>query len=102
MLTYYIIYKSETDRTPAGIIVRGRGGVDALIWNHRLGAWQYNPRTAVDFLGNDENWDSYEAVPREVAERVAPQVTGGEELPDEDTIRWIFQWKGEPPQREDD
>jgi hypothetical protein len=23
--------------------------------------------------------------------------SGNERLPDEDTIRWIFQWKGQPP-----
>lgn len=32
---------------------------------------------------------------------IAQGITGGEALPDEDTIRWIFQWKGKPPQAED-
>ncbi|GFJ77697.1 hypothetical protein Phou_018770 [Phytohabitans houttuyneae] len=30
-----------------------------------------------------------------------PDGDGGQELPDEDTIWWIFQWKGDPPQNQD-
>jgi hypothetical protein len=103
-LFYFVLYRSREDRTPAGIVVQGTGGLEVptghgLIWNHRLGAWQYNPGMADRAVG-DEDWDLSDELTREEAERVAPVVTGGEELPDEDTIWWIFQWKGDPPQSE--
>jgi (2Fe-2S) ferredoxin len=47
------------------------------------------------------NWDSYQTVDRETVERIAPQVTGGEQVPDEESINWVFQWEGNPPQNND-
>jgi hypothetical protein len=100
MLTYFVIYKPDLNGVPVGIVVRGQGGEDALMWNHRAGAWTYDPSTAGRFLGNEENWDRFQPVDRDTAALATPQVTGGQELPDEESIRWIFQWKGEPPQTE--
>jgi len=37
-------------------------------------------------------------VDRETAERITPAVTGGEGLPDEETIGWIFSRDGRPSQ----
>ncbi|BCB82510.1 hypothetical protein Pflav_089200 [Phytohabitans flavus] len=52
-------------------------------------------------VGGGSDWDLSEELSREEAERAAPIATGGQELPDEDTIWWIFQWKGDPPQNQD-
>ena len=100
-LWYFVLYRSTTDRRPAGIAVQGFDGTEGhgLIWSHRAGAWTYDPGGAGGWM--TDNPDRSDEVTREEAERAAPIATGGQELPDEDTIWWIFQWKGEPPQNED-
>jgi hypothetical protein len=105
-LWYFVLYKSAEDRTPAGIAVQGSGGVEVptghgLVWSHRAGAWRYDPAAAGEWVGDEDYRGMSDEVTREVAEQVAPMVTGGEELPDEETIWWIFQWKGDPPQSQD-
>jgi hypothetical protein len=61
----------------------------------------YDPALVVRFLDDYRHFDEYRTVDRETAERATPQITGGENLPDEETIAWIFQWRGSPPQSED-
>jgi hypothetical protein len=98
MYSYYAIYATDDRGEPAGIIVMDAGPGHALLWDHKLGAWSYNPGLAVGFLDDYRNDDRQERVDRGTAERIAPSITGGEELPDEDTIAWIFRWEGRPPQ----
>ena len=112
-MDYYAIYEFEFDwekgRPPVGIIVSHSVHAPdwnsleyhALIWDHQQDAWAYAPEVANSFLGRDDNQERQRAIERDEAERITPAITGGEELPDEDTILWIFQWKGEPPQAED-
>lgn len=91
----------DTKTEPSGIFVTDDAHGDALLWDHRAKAWVYDPALVVRFLDDYRNWDRYETVDRETAERIVPQVTGGEKLPDEESIRWVFQWKGDPPQNDD-
>ncbi len=102
MYSYFALWKKQVGvGEPTGIIVRDVKTGDALLWNHRQKAWQYNPDLVVRFLDDYRNLDQYEPIDRETAERVALGITGRQELPDEETIAWIFSWKGEPPQSED-
>jgi hypothetical protein len=61
----------------------------------------YDPALVVRFLDDYRNFDRYHMVDRETAERATPQITGGEKVPDEEAIAWIFKWRGNPPQSED-
>jgi len=54
----------------------------------------------VRFLDDDRNDARQQSIDRATAERITPGITGGEELPDEETIGWMFQWQGRPPQGE--
>jgi hypothetical protein len=102
MLSYYVVYdKKAGSAPPGGIIVLETRSGDALIWNHQSKAWQYDPQTAQRFIFDDQNLDRLEVVDRDTAQLATIQVTGREPLPDEDTIAWIFQWKGSPPQEAD-
>ena len=100
MLAYYVLYRTDEKTRPTGIFVMGSGG-HALIWDHRQKAWSYNPSLVVRIVDDYRNFDRYETVDRETVERIAPQVTGGEQVPDEESIHWVFQWEGNPPQNED-
>lgn len=73
-------------------------GRHAMLWDHRAKAWVYDPALVGRVLDDHRNFDRYRTVDREMAERAAPEITGGENLPDEETIAWISQWKGSPPQ----
>lgn len=101
-LSYYVIYRSATDHTPAGIVVRGVDGTEihGMVWSHREKGWLYDVTLSGEAV-NQRDWDELARVTREEAERVTPTVTGGEQLPDDETIWWIFQWKGDPPQNRD-
>lgn len=101
MLEYFATYRNGTTQPPTGIIVAEAAQGDFLIWDHRARAWVYDPALAVRYLDDHRNLDKYQNVDRETAERIVPGITGGEKLPDEDSIRWVFQWKGAPPQRDD-
>lgn len=97
-LTYYLLYtRSIADRAPASVVLLEPTTSDALLWNLREKAWVYDPPSAQQILFDQANWDRFREVDRAEAEAVTPGITGGEPLPDEETIRWLFQWKGEPP-----
>jgi hypothetical protein len=102
MLSYYAIYDHDTRERARGIALLDNRTGDGMIWDHLQKAWVYNPELIVRFLDDHRNWDRVEEIGREKAEEVTLQVTEGKEaLPDEETIGWIFQWKGKPPQSED-
>ena len=98
MYSYYVIYRTEDKTTPSGVFVRQQGEGHDLIWDHRAKAWVYDPDLVARFLGDYDNEDRYREVDRETAERLTPAVTGGEGIPDEETIAWIFIREGRPPQ----
>ena len=101
MFTYYLIYRTRAKTAPTGIFVTEDAEGHAMLWDHRARAWVYDPALVVRFLDDYRNGGRYETADRETAERVTPQITRGEKLPDEDTIAWVFQWRGEPPQSDD-
>src|SRR5690349_15918477 len=97
-LTYYALYKrNTTDPNASSIVILSPTTTDALLWNRRERAWVYDPTAAHRILFNQDNWNRFKEVDRAEAERITPGITGSEPLPDEETIRWLFQWKGEPP-----
>jgi hypothetical protein len=98
MYHYYATYKTTARDTPAGIFVMDVAGGHAMLWDHWAGAWVYDPGLVVRFLDDIRNEDRQETIDRSTAERITPSITGGEELPDEDTIAWVFRWEGRPPQ----
>jgi hypothetical protein len=112
-LEYYATYKSEfgwdDNERPSGIAVQriafnpdwSLKEYHAIAWDHLQQAWVYDPDEIAAYLGDEDMVDRQRSLDRAEAERVTPLITGGEELPDEDTIQWIFQWKGKPPQAED-
>ena len=99
MLSYFLIYRTDAQSTPTGLFVKK--SPHAMLWDHRAKAWVYDPELVGRFIHRLDNIDRYRKVDRETAERAAPQITGGEKLPDEETIGWIFQWRGNPPQSDD-
>jgi hypothetical protein len=115
MLGYYALYDRddgwERGEPPIGIIVEltdepavpgDTVEYHAVMWSHWSKAWVYDPDTGADILNDlDTYGDRFRPVERDEAELITPAITGGEELPDEDTIRWIFQWRGDPPQAPD-
>ena len=102
MFSYYAIYNIRDKAQPAGLFVMDVGAGHALLWDHKAKAWSYNPALVVRFLDDDRNEDRWASVNRSSAEGIALRVTEGEALPDEETIAWIFQWEGRPPQGSDD
>lgn len=99
-MEYYALYRRGTSDSACGIIVGEAGEGHFVLWDHRAGGWVYDPAFAVRFMDNHENWDRYDEVDRSVAELFVPRITGGEQLPDEETFRWIFRWRGEPPRND--
>jgi hypothetical protein len=102
MLNYYFLYQSDyrTEQPVNVFVVSREQGYHALSWSHREGGWVYDPSAASRMLGADEYRERRQPVDRATAERLTPTFTKGEELPDEDTIRWIFSWNGTPPQHQ--
>lgn len=94
-LAYHAIYREQAGvGPPVGLMVADPRTGDGLIWNHRLGGWQYNPGAVARKTFALEQ-DDVSPVDRAEAERVALKITKGlEVLPDEETIHWIFGWKG--------
>ncbi|MFD0593571.1 hypothetical protein ACFQZ4_14450 [Catellatospora coxensis] len=91
----------QVETSGEGIIVT-HGGVDAMLWDHRQKAWVYDPTTVAYVMDHHDYVDRSEEISREQAEELTLQITKGKEaLPDEETILWIFQWKGAPPQDDD-
>lgn len=102
MLSYYAIYENDTTERPRGIFLLDNRTGDGMLWNHMNKAWRYDPGLIIQFLDDYRNQERFKTVDRATAEEVTLEVTGGKEaLPDEETINWIFQWKGNPPQSED-
>ena len=97
MYAYYAVYEDPEKTDPVGIFVREPGQGHAMLWDHKARAWVYDPRLVGRFLTESDS-DTYRKVDRETAEGITPAVTGGEGLPDEETIAWIFRWEGRPPQ----
>ena len=98
MYAYYVVYEDPEKTDPVGIFVRELGQSHAMLWDHRAKAWIYDSRLVGRFLTNSDNDDTFQEVDRATAEQITPAVTGGEGLPDEETIAWIFTWEGRPPQ----
>jgi hypothetical protein len=102
MIVYYQTYRrGQEGKNPTGIFVKGTGG-HAILWDQRQKAWVYDPEWIAQYTFKAENQDRYDLIPREQAEALMLTITEGKEaLPDEETILWIFQWKGAPPQSEE-
>ncbi|MBQ1029974.1 hypothetical protein ABZ388_13885 [Micromonospora parva] len=90
-MSYYVIYRTDEQSEPAGLFVMDVGVGQAVLWDHRARAWAYDPGLVVRFLDDYRNADRYNNVSRADAEAVVEAVTGGEKLPDEGSIRAMFQ-----------
>jgi hypothetical protein len=111
-IEYIALYRNysgwEKGEDPVGIVVEQKiyapdmesMEYHSMHWSHFQEGWVYDPQGDAKLLAEIDE-DTFREIEREEAERVTPGITGGEGLPDEDTIRWIFQWKGAPPQAED-
>ncbi|WP_327042710.1 hypothetical protein OG400_11375 [Micromonospora ureilytica] len=93
-MSYYVIYRIDEQSGPAGLFVMDAGPGQAILWDHRARAWAYDPRLVVRFLDDYRNADRYKNVSRADAEAVVEVVTGGEALPDESSIRAMFERGG--------
>ncbi|MGC5334855.1 hypothetical protein [Micromonospora sp. DT62] len=91
MLTYYVIYRDDAKARPAGIFIMDPATESAVLWNHRKAAWTYDPGLVLRFLDDYRNLDRYENVDRSAVEGVVQEVTGGECLPDEDSIALMLE-----------
>ncbi|SCL52204.1 hypothetical protein [Micromonospora peucetia] len=91
MLTYYVIYRDDAKVRPAGIFVMDPVTEAAILWNHRQGAWTYDPSLVVRFLDDYRNLDRYENVDRSTVEGLVQEITGGASLPDDDSIMSMLQ-----------
>ncbi len=104
MINYYQTYvRDARDGQPRGIfVVRANDPADAMFWNKVQKAWIFDPQSIAAFRFKAENIDRYDRISRAEAEALMLEITKGTEaLPDEETILWIFQWKGAPPQDDD-
>lgn len=98
-----MVFKTEELKEPTGIFVVDVAPTGhAMLWDHRSKAWRYDPGLVARTLENDDSFDRWSKVDRATAERWTPQVTGGHPLPSEDWFRWVFEWRGDPPEPEDD
>ncbi|MFC8846239.1 MULTISPECIES: hypothetical protein [unclassified Micromonospora] len=66
----------------------------ALIWNHRLGGWSYDPGLAFRFLEDYRNLDRCREVDEPRGRQVALAVTGAE-LPGKDEVTALFKREGD-------
>ncbi|MFC7758193.1 hypothetical protein ACFQY4_09415 [Catellatospora bangladeshensis] len=83
-------------------VVRSNDPAYAMYWDKVQKAWIFDPVSIERFRFKAENIDRYDRITRAEAEALMLVNTEGTEaLPDEETILWIFQWKGEPPQDDD-
>ncbi|GGO02384.1 hypothetical protein [Micromonospora parathelypteridis] len=89
-LSYYLIYRTDQSTAPAGLFVIDPGQGEALLWDHRRGAWAYDPGLVTRFLDDYRNLDRYESVNRMRAEQVAQAITGVPALPDETAFRMML------------
>lgn len=107
MFYYVAVCEEEYGKSPPfTIFVTTDKSDDALVWNQRTQAWQYDPDRVVRFTADYRNWDRYETVDRKTAEEFSRQLAIDRrfplsELPTEDWIEWFFSWKGDPPDHED-
>ena len=104
MINYYQTYvRDERDGLPRGIfVVRSNDPAYAMYWDKVQKAWIFDPVSIERFRFKAENIDRYDRITRAEAEALMLENTEGTEaLPDEETILWIFQWKGAPPQNEE-
>ncbi|MBO4164798.1 hypothetical protein [Micromonospora antibiotica] len=91
MLTYYVLSRNAQTAEPAGVFVIDPARGHALMWDHRRRSWVYNPGLVTRFLDDYRNLDRYREVDRVAADQVALAVTGGQFLPDAETIEGIFE-----------
>ncbi|WP_130331915.1 hypothetical protein [Micromonospora kangleipakensis] len=93
-MTYYVLYRTDQRGEPAGLFVVDATNGHAMVWDHRHRAWTYNPGLAARFLDDHRNFDRYDEVDRQTADRLVPGMTGGVPLPDEVSIRSVFTREG--------
>ncbi|MBG6067782.1 hypothetical protein [Micromonospora ureilytica] len=89
-LTYYVVYRVDDVRIPAGLFVLGAGHGEALLWDHRCGSWAYDPGLVTRFLNDYRNVDRYDNIDRAEADQIAPTVTGLAGLPDEEAFHLLL------------
>ncbi|MEO3780318.1 hypothetical protein ABGB16_26580 [Micromonospora sp. B11E3] len=90
-MTYYAVYRNADKSEPAaGIFIMDVAHGHALVWNHRSGAWLYDPGAALRFLDDYRNFDRYEEVEEGAARLLAERITGGA-MPGEDHVRARFE-----------
>ncbi|MEU7798052.1 hypothetical protein AB0J14_19785 [Micromonospora arborensis] len=89
-LSYYLLYRTDQSTVPAGLFVVDASQGEALLWDHRRGAWAYDPGLVTRFLDDYRNVDRYENVDRMRAEQVAQAITGVPELPDETAFHMML------------
>ncbi|MFF5171643.1 hypothetical protein ACFY3U_03290 [Micromonospora sp. NPDC000089] len=95
MLSYYVLYRADDKAHPAGLFIVGPATGDAILWDHRKGAWVYNPDLVIRFLDDHQNFDRYQQVERSQAELVAARIGGGIDLPDPASVEMIFASRGD-------
>jgi hypothetical protein len=89
MFYYHAVFQTHLEEAPAGLIVEESvgGPLRAVIWNHRLKAWTFNPTAAARFLRHDDYEDRRQRVDRTRAEEIARNL--GTELPSEEELHRI-------------
>ncbi|EEP73476.1 hypothetical protein MCAG_03803 [Micromonospora sp. ATCC 39149] len=94
MQTYYAIYKNEIEGDPVGMFILDPSKGRALIWNHRIKAWSYEPGLDFRSLEDCRNVDRYREIDESEARQVALAVTGGD-LPGEGQV--VARFRGREP-----
>ncbi|MFJ6195298.1 hypothetical protein [Micromonospora sp. NPDC092111] len=89
-MTYYVLYRISDEAEPSGVFVVDSTEGHALVWDHRRRSWEYNPELVARFLDDHRNFGRYQEVDRAAGERAAISVTGGQCLPDVESIRRRF------------
>src|SRR5690349_15145793 len=95
MLHYFALYVRDIeyhpDQEPTGLIVKGPGTRESLMYDHRAGGWRYRP-DAVSQIMNSLSWDDRRRqIDRTEAEAIALRISQGTgPLPSEAEIGEIF------------
>ncbi len=95
MLSYFALYVKDVeyhpDQEPTGLIVKGPGSRESLMYDHRAGGWRYRP-DAVSQIMNSQSWDDRRRrIDRAQAEQISMLISQGTHpLPSEAEIEAIF------------
>src|SRR5262245_23254274 len=98
MLAYYTIHDTAAPQDPAkGICVLETSSGEAVLYNHRTQAWEYNPELVNSLVFDLRRPGLAREVDRATAEQVAARLAPHNPLPAAENIQELLARKETPP-----